>query len=122
LGVLDTTLHKGFSKFTNSLLLGSLALIAAGTLVIGVKGAVLLLAILLVLSSFVLMARHGANRNTVTRNADLRLRYFGIILLGFFSFNPFSEGIITGNWIESVASIALVISGYLIFEEYRTKT
>ena len=119
--LLRMALHgkKKLPDLVNLLLLVSLSLIVVNAFVIGLTGAILLLIILLVLQGFVLLMRHGLNRKPVARNVDSRLKYFGILLLGFFSLNPFVEGVSTSNWIEAIASVMLVVGGYLMFEDVK---
>ncbi|WP_457742400.1 hypothetical protein [Thermococcus sp.] len=108
--------RKSPSNPTKRLLLVNLAVIFASAFVVGLAGAVLLLLILLVLHGFVLLARYGLRKDPVAQNADSRLRYFGVLLLGFFSLNPFIEGISSSNWVEVIAAVMLVTSGYFVFE------
>ncbi|NJE61898.1 hypothetical protein [Thermococcus sp. 21S7] len=101
------------------LLLVNLAVILVSVFFIGAVGAALLLVVLLVLHGFVLLVRYGLSRGPVAQDADLRLKYFGILLLGFFSLNPLIEGVSTSNWIEVSASVILIFGGYLMFGEVR---
>jgi len=112
--------HRGMnhSNFARTLLVVNLAVIFVSVLIIGLTGAGLLLLILLALQGFVLLVRYGLSKGPVTQNSDSRLRYFGILLLGFFSMNPFIEGIRASNWIEAIAAVTLVAGGYLMFEEF----
>jgi len=75
--------------------------------------------VLLVLSGFILLVVYGLRKGPAIENADLRLRWVGVLLLGFFSLNPFIEGISTHSWIEGIAAVLLVFGGYLMFEELR---
>lgn len=97
------------------LLLANLAVILVSVFFIGTVGAALLLAVLLVLHGFVLLVRYGLSRGPVAQNADSKLRYFGVLLLGFFSLNPFFEGISSSNWLEVIGAVMLVGAGYLLF-------
>ncbi|WP_099209389.1 hypothetical protein [Thermococcus henrietii] len=101
------------------LLLANLAVILVSVFFIGTVGAILLLVVLLVLHGFMLLVRYGLSRGPVAQNADSRLRYFGVLLLGFFSLNPFIEGVSTSNWIEVSASVLLIFGVYLMFGEVR---
>ncbi|GAB6136607.1 hypothetical protein JCM16307_21560 [Thermococcus prieurii] len=109
----------GLSTPAKILLLVNLAVILVSVFFIGTVGAALLLAVLLVLHGFVLLVRYGLSRGPVAQNADSRLRYFGVLLLGFFSLNPSIEGVSTSNWIEVSASVLLIFGVYLMFEEVR---
>ena len=111
--------RKSPSNLTKRLLLVNLAVIFASAFVVGLAGAVLLLVILLVLQGFVLLARYGLRKGPAVQDADLRLKYFGILLFGFFSLNPLIEGVSASNWIEAIASVILIFDGYLIFEEVK---
>ncbi len=93
----------------------NLAVILTSAFVIGLMMAVLLFVIFAVLHGFVLLVDYGLSRGPVAPSADSRLKYFGI-LLGFFSMNPFIEGIRASNWIEAIAAVTLVVGGYLMFE------
>ncbi len=110
---------KCCSKLTRLLLSSNLIVIAVSVFVIGYLGAILLGIIFVALLSFILLARYALSRKPTIPKADSRLRYFGVLLLGFFSLNPLREGTFTHNWMEVVASVMLIISGYLIFEEIR---
>ncbi|WP_297092052.1 hypothetical protein [Thermococcus sp.] len=120
--ILWRALHKKerFPKLIHLVLLANLILIFISAFVMVPLGAILLLIILLALFGFVLLMRYGLSRWSVVPDADLRLKYFGILLLGFFSLNPLIEGVSTSNWIEAIASVMLIFGGYLMFEEART--
>ncbi len=107
-------------KIANCFLVVNLIAILASLFVIKPITAALLLALLLVLSGFLLLVAYGLRKGPAIENADSRLRWFGVLLLGFFSLNPFIEGISTHNWIEGISTVLLVLGGYLMFEEMRT--
>ncbi|WP_297067487.1 hypothetical protein [Thermococcus sp.] len=107
-------------KIANCFLVVNLIAILASVFVIKPLAATLLLVVLLVLSGFILLVVYGLRKGPAIENADFRLRWFGVLLLGFFSLNPFIEGISTHNWIEGIGAVLLVFGGYLMFEEVRT--
>lgn len=82
----------GLPVLAKGLLITNLAVILTSAFVIRLKGAVLLFVILSVLHGFVLFVSYGLSRRSVAPSADSRLRYFGILLLGFFCMNPIIEG------------------------------
>ena len=106
-------------KIANGFLAANLIAILASLFVIKPIAAALLLAILLALSGFILLVVYGLRKGPAIENADLRLRWFGVLLLGFFSLDPFIESISTHNWIEGIAAVLLVVGGYLMFGEVR---
>ncbi len=106
-------------KIANGFLAANLIAILASLFVIKPIATALLLGILLVLSGFILLVAYGLRKGPAIENADSRLRWFGVLLLGFFSLNPLIEGISTHNWIEGVSAVLLVVGGYLMFEELR---
>ena len=106
-------------KIANAFLAANLIAILASFFVIKPLAAALLLGILLVLSGFILLVVYGLRKGPAIENADLRLRWFGVLLLGFFSLNPFIEGISTHNWIEGIGAVLLVFGGYLMFEDVK---
>ena len=110
---------RRFPAFIKAILPANLAVILTSAFVIGLKGAVLLFVILSVLYGFVLLVNYGLRRGSVVPNASSRLKYFGILLLGFFCMNPLIEGVLTSNWIEVFAVVMLVFGGYLMFEEIK---
>ena len=107
-------------KIANGFLAANLVAILASFFLIKPLAAALLLAILLALSGFILLVAYSLRKGPAIESADSRLRWFGVLLLGFFSLNPFIEGISTHNWIEGTSTVLLVLSGYLMFEEMRT--
>lgn len=111
--------EKSQLRASNSFLVVNLVIIFAGALIAGVTLAALLLIILLVLSGFILLAQYGLRKELPAKNAEVRLRWFGVLLLGFFSLNPLIEGISARNWIEAIAAIMLVFAGYMMFEDLR---
>ena len=106
-------------KIANCFLVVNLIAILASLFVIKPITAALLLALLLVLSGFLLLVAYGLRKGPAIENADSRLRWFGVLLLGFFSLNPFIEGISTHNWIEGIGAVLLVFGGYLMFEDVK---
>lgn len=110
---------RRFPAFIKAILPANLAVILTSAFVIGLKGAVLLFVILSVLYGFVLLVNYGLRRGSVVPNASSRLKYFGILLLGFFCMNPLIEGVLTSNWVEVFAVVMLVFGGYLMFEEIK---
>ncbi|WP_297464738.1 hypothetical protein [Thermococcus sp.] len=111
---------RNTQKIANGFLAANLIAILASVFVIKPLAATLLLVVLLVLSGFMLLVVYGLRKGPAIEKADSRLRWFGVLLLGFFSLNPFIEGISTHNWIEGISAVLLVVGGYLIFEEVRT--
>ncbi|NJE06280.1 hypothetical protein E3E36_09020 [Thermococcus sp. M36] len=111
---------RNTQKAANGFLTANLIAILASVFVIKPLAATLLLVVLLVLSGFILLVVYGLRKGPAIGNADFRLRWFGVLLLGFFSLNPFIEGISTHNWIEGIGAVLLVFGGYLMFEEVRT--
>ncbi|MDK2913239.1 MAG: hypothetical protein PWQ79_154 [Thermococcaceae archaeon] len=104
---------------SNVFLVTNITIILTGALIVGVTLAALLLAILLALSGFILLAQYGLRKEPPAKNAEVRLRWFGVLLLGFFSLNPLIEGVSTSNWSEAIAAIMLVFAGYIMFEDLR---
>ena len=96
-------------KIANGFLAANLIVILASFFVIKPLAAALLLAILLTLLGFILLVVYGLRKGPAIENADSRLRWFGVLLLGFFSLNSLIEGISTHNWIEGIAPVLLVL-------------
>ncbi|WP_297489458.1 hypothetical protein [Thermococcus sp.] len=76
-------------KLQTVFLAANLVAILASLIVIKPTAAALLLTILLVLSGFILLVGYGLRKGPAIENADSRLRWFGVLLLGFFSLDPF---------------------------------
>ena len=106
-------------KIANAFLGANLIAILTSFFIIKPLAAALLMVVLLVLSGFILLVVYDLKKGPAIENADLRLRWVGVLLLGFFSLNPFIEGISTHSWIEGIAAVLLVFGGYLMFEELR---
>ncbi|NJF25579.1 hypothetical protein [Thermococcus sp. Bubb.Bath] len=111
--------EKGKLKVSNGFLVANLLVILAGALIVSVTLAVLLLVIFLALYGFILLVLYGLRKEPPAENAELRLKWFGVLLLGFFSLNPFIEGVSASNWVEAVAVIMIVCAGYVMFEGLR---
>ena len=107
-------------KIANCFLAVDLVVIFVSFFLIKPLATALLLGILLILSGSLLLVVYGLRRGPAIENADLRLRWFGVLLLGFFSLNPLIEGISTYNWIEGIGAVLLAVGGYLTFEDMKT--